>query len=296
MPSANISGIKLSYQLHGPEAGRPLVLIMGLGQSLAAWPPGLIEAFAQAGFRVLIYDQRDTGRSTQMNQIPFPSVAEAYSAALAGQMAPAPYTLDAMAEDCLGLMGHLGWSRAHICGVSMGGMVAQIMAADPRKRVASLISIMSTTSERDLPPPSPAGMETLLRPAPPRIQAREAVQHGVWVRKRLMSPAYPTDEAELWARSQAGYDRGYHRSGVARHLLAVWASGDRRELLKTIAVPTLVIHGEEDPIVPIACGHRTAELIEGAEFWGIEGFAHDLPGPLHQAFAQRIWALSEKAA
>ena len=280
MPKVHANGIDIEHQWVGGADAAPLVLINGLGEQLIRWSPALLERLAGRGYRVLIFDNRDAGLSTHLDGavVDVGAVTAAYAA---GKPVETPYNLDDMARDTVGLMDALGLARAHIVGVSMGGMIAQELAALAPERVASLTSIMSTTGNRDVPPPTPEAAAVLFGPRPnPRDDRQAFADNGVKIWRILAGPIYPPDEAEVRARVLASADRAWDPAGFARQICAVYASGDRRAALRTITTPTVVVHGDQDPLVNVAGGRDTVSNIESAELRIIAGMGHDLPPPL----------------
>jgi pimeloyl-ACP methyl ester carboxylesterase len=274
MPNAAANGITIEYDAIGDAADPALLLVMGLGAQLTAWPDGFCDRLAGRGFYVVRYDNRDVGLSSKITDGPRPNVV----AAFAGDTSSASYTLEDMAADGMGLLDALGIDSAHVVGASMGGMIAQTMAIGHPARVLTLCSIMSTTGSPEAEPPTDEAMAVLLRtPATTRDAAIEA---SVAASKVIGSPTYPTDEAELRARAAAAYDRCFNPPGIARQLVAIQASGDRTEALRKLDVPTVVIHGDADPLVRPSGGELTAKAIPGAELVIVPGMGHDLPEPL----------------
>lgn len=288
MPRAKVNGIEIEYEVRG-GSGPWILLVMGLGQQLVAWPDALVDGLVKAGFRVLRYDHRDTGLSTK-TEGDFPSLAEAFTRNATGLPVPAPYTLEDLADDAFGLLDHLEAPQAHVVGVSMGGMVAQLMAVLRPDRVPTLTSVMSTTGERHLPPAQPAAMAAIAGTRPESADREALISFGMGTRKILAGPRHPTDEPTLRAYVARMVDRMWYPAGVHLHTLAVLASGDRVERLKRLAVPTLVLHGEADPLVPVAHGIRTAELVPGAVLKTFEGWGHDLPPSMVPALVAAIAA------
>jgi pimeloyl-ACP methyl ester carboxylesterase len=272
---AQTNGIEIEYEAVGLEGGRPLLLVMGLASQMIHWDDELVELFVARGFRVVRFDNRDVGQSTILDRLGTPSVAGAMAAIGRGERPRAPYTLSDMAADAVGVLDGLGIRAAHVVGASMGGMIAQTMALEHPDRVLSLTSIMSTTGARDLPPAEPQAMAVLVTPVP--ATKAENVERAVGVFRTIGSPGFPFDEAAVRRRAARAFDRGFHPSGVARQLVGIMASGSRREKLRALRVPALVIHGTQDPLVPFACGVDTAETIPGARTLWIEGMGHDLP-------------------
>lgn len=272
---AHVNGLELEYEVRGTE-GPWLLLVMGLGQQLVAWPEPLVDGLVEAGFRVLRFDHRDTGLSSKTAERGI-SLEQAFALKGAGGLVPAPYDLEDLVDDAFGVLDAAGAEQAHVVGISMGGMVAQLMAIRRPDRVASLTSMMSTTGEAHLPPATPAAMGTIVgaRPSGPSREAR--IAHGLKTKKVLAGPLYPTPDEELEAMIARAVDRMWHPAGIYLHTLAVLATGGRVERLRRLSVPTLVLHGEDDPLVPPAHGRRTAEVIPEARFIGFPGWGHDLP-------------------
>ncbi len=274
---ANGLGIEVDDQ--GPASGEPLLLIMGLGMQLVAWPQELVQLLIARGFRVLRMDNRDAGLSAGFDRLGKPAVAAAALRYTLHLPVATPYTLGDMARDAVGVLDALGIRRAHVCGASLGGMVAQHVAADHAERVKSLTLIMTTSGARRLPQPSMRVRGALLS----RPQGRDTaaiVRHLEGLLAVIGSPAYPPDPQQLRARLQAATERAFRPAGTARQLMAVLADGDRTPLLPRIQAPTRVIHGEADPLVPVAAGRDLAQRIFGAEADFIPGMGHDLPTQL----------------
>jgi pimeloyl-ACP methyl ester carboxylesterase len=277
------NGMTLEYELSGDPQAPPLLLIMGLGGQLTAWSPEFVAALAARGFYVIRYDNRDVGRSTWLDEFGTPDPM----AALAGT-ATAPYLLTDMAEDAAALLDGLGLASAHVLGISMGGMIAQALTIQHPDRVRTLVSIMSTTGDRGVGQPHPDAVAALM--APPPTDREGAVEGAVKASKVIGSVGYPADEARIRADAGAAYDRGFHPAGTARHLVAILASPDRTPGLKAVTQPTLVIHGDADPLVDPSGGQATADAVPGAELWMIPGMGHDVPVQLHDAIADRVAA------
>jgi pimeloyl-ACP methyl ester carboxylesterase len=271
------------------HATRPAVLlVMGLGMQLTAWPPEMVAALEAAGFRVVCFDNRDVGLSTALDVLGKPNLLWASLKYKLGMVPAAPYTLEDMASDALGVLDGLQIQQAHVVGVSMGGMIAQRMALAAPQRVLSLTSIMSSSGARGLPQAEPRVMQVLLsRPSGTSTDA--VVAHSVRLFQAIGSPAYPTPEADLRARVLAGVQRSLRPAGTLRQMMAIVADFGRAALLGRITAPTLVIHGKADPLVPFACGEDTARRIPGARLVAIEGMGHDLPPePVRQILAALI--------
>src|SRR5918992_1006369 len=278
---AQVGDIELIYETIGDPSGEPLLLVMGLGMQLIHWDRELCELFAERGFYVIRFDNRDAGLSTKIDA-PVPNVM----ALMAGLPARAPYLLEDMANDTFGLLDHLGLERAHLVGTSMGGMIAQTMAIRRPERVLSLASMLSTTGDRRVGTPKLRVWSVLTRRAP---RDRDAyIEYFVRVFRMIGSPAYPSDEQRVRKEAGATYDRGHHPAGTARQLAAILASGSRTAALRKLDVPTVVIHGEQDPLVPFRAGQATARAIPGAEFVSIPGMGHDMPRELWPTFVDAI--------
>jgi len=283
------SGIELAYETFGDPGDPPLLLVMGLGTQMIGWPDPFCTSLAEAGLHVIRFDNRDVGGSTHLHDAGAPDVM----AALGGDASSASYTLSDMAADTVGLLDHLELDSAHVVGASMGGMIAQTVAIEHPDRVRSLTSIMSSTGDRGVGQPTPAGMGALL--TPPASTREEAVDRTLAVFRVIGSPGYPLDEDALRARAELSYDRGHDPDGVSRQLVAVLASGDRTARLGDVRVPTLVIHGADDPLVEPSGAHATAAAIPHAELALIDGMGHELPAALWPQVVARIAALVERA-
>ena len=262
---------------HGLE--RPAVLlIMGLGMQLVAWPPAMVNALVDAGYRVIRHDNRDIGLSQNFDHLGNPNLVWAALKYRLGLAVKAPYRLHDMAADALGVLDALKVRRAHVVGVSMGGMIAQRVALAAPDRVLSLTSIMSSSGARGLPEAKPAVLKALIR-RPANADAESLVNYYVDFFKLIASPAYPVAESELRERIQVGIRRASQPQGPSRQTLAIVADTARANELKNVRVPTLVLHGRSDPLVPYPCGEDTARRIPDALFVGIDGMGHDLaPG------------------
>lgn len=280
----------IEYEVRGDPKDTAIVLIMGLGMQLTSWPEALCQALVAGGYQVVRFDNRDSGLSARAPAGKVPKLWQAVAASLLHLPLRIPYRLHDMASDALRVMDALQIDRAHVVGASMGGMIAQVLAAEFAPRVLSLTSIMSSSGNPRLPLPTRKARKALLgRPADP-ANVESVVDHLVQVFGVIGSPAYPEPEASLRERVRRGVLRAYDPRGVQRQLLAVIASGDRRRLLRGITVPTLVIHGRADPLVSLAAGQDTAGNVPGAKLRVIEGMGHDLPGALLPQIAAAILA------
>jgi pimeloyl-ACP methyl ester carboxylesterase len=283
---AAANGIEIAYETLGDPSNPALLLVMGLGTQLIHWDLELCEMFAERGFHVIRFDNRDAGRSTYLDA-PVPNIKRA----MAGLKIDAPYLLDDMADDAFGLLDHLGIEAAHVAGASMGGMIAQTMAIRRPERVLSLTSIMSTTGERWAGLPKLRAWGVVLRRAPRDKDA--AVEYFVRVFRLIGSKGFPSDEDRIRELAAEAYDRGHSPAGTGRQLAAIMASGDRTDRLRGLRVPTLVFHGRDDPLVPFRGGRATADAIPGARLVAIPGMGHDLP---RQVWPQLVDAVAETAA
>lgn len=273
---AQANGIEIEYEDYGAKDAPPVLLIMGLGAQLTLWPMPMVDQLVTRGYRVIRYDNRDIGLSTKLDHEPAPAITAIVAALMMGSKPDVPYLLNDMAADAVGLLDALGIAKAHIMGASMGGMIAQMVAALYPDRVLSLTSIMSTTGNPSLPAATAEAM-AVLTTRPDGADEDAIVAHGIKVEKTIGSPGYPTEESVLRERVLRDFRRMYYPPGFARQMAAIVASGDRREALKGITAPTIVIHGADDPLVPLAGGRDTAETIPGAKIVEIAGMGHNLP-------------------
>ncbi len=277
MPKVFANGISIAYEECGEQTDPVMLLIMGLGQQMIGWPDEFVTLLVESRFRVIRFDNRDMGESTWMEDEPAVCAADFVVSRRDGVELPVPYTLTDMAEDALGLMDSLGIEAAHVVGVSMGGMIGQVLAAKAPERVLSLVSVMSTSGDPKLPGPTPEVQARLFVGPPKGATREESLQYSA---DTLRMIAYPDPERrpnafeDLVERSAK---RGMNRAGYARQLLAIVEDGSRVQRLSTIKCPTLVIHGAADPLIPVACGIDTAAHIAGARLEIVEAMAHDLP-------------------
>ena len=275
MPSVSANGITLEYESFGDPGAPPLLLIMGLGGQMIHWHERFCALLAAQGLRVIRFDNRDAGRSTVMSDAGSAGVQAMLQAWLMRQPLEAPYLLSDMAADVVGLMDALDIEAAHICGMSMGGMIGQLLAIEHRERVLSLTSMMSTPGGYSFPAPDPSSLMTLLSPAPADREgfARRALKVG----EVLNANTSPLDAEKVMDVGREAFDRGYHPAGLLRQTAAVLASGSREAALRGVTTPTLVLHGEQDPLVPVSAGRATAAAVPGARFVLIPGMGHYLP-------------------
>ena len=275
MPRAKGNGVEIEYEAFGPAGAEAVLLINGLGSQMTRWPEDFCRLLVEKGFRAIRMDNRDTGLSTH-------------------HAAGEAYRLEDMAADCMGVLDACGVDKAHIVGVSMGGMIAQMAAIGYPARTLSLTSIMSNTGNPDLPPP-PALDVVTGSPPDPKDGFDAFLAYTVNNAMRISSPAYPWPEGALEARARAEHARAFNPAGVQRQMRAIGATGDRRERLKALKVPTVVLHGADDPLVPLAGGKDTAENIPGAELRVIEGMGHDMPPALYPTFLEAILRAVERS-
>ena len=290
---ARSNGIELAYDSFGDPAAQPLVLIMGLGTQMIAWDEAFCERLAARGYCVIRFDNRDIGLSTKLSNAAVPDIAKLLMQALSGKpvdAASVPYTLADLAADTVGLLDTLGIDSAHIVGASMGGAIGQETALRYGKRVRTLVSIMATSGAPGLPPPTPEAMQVLLMPSP--TDRAGYVERHQRVMKVLRGGAFPDEEALDAARATRAFERGINPAGYARQLAAIIASGSRKERLAALRTPTLVIHGDHDPLVPIECGIDVAQTVPGARMVKIAGMGHALPA---STWPQIIDAIAEHA-
>ncbi len=288
MPIADANGQKIAYDIRGPEGAPTIVLIMGLGTQMIAWSDPFCDALAAGSYRVLRYDNRDVGLSSKMDKVRIPNIRWAFVRALMGFKVSAPYTLNDMAADGIGLLDTLGIKDAHIVGASMGGMIAQIIAAKYPDRTRSLTSIMSSTGDRKLPQATREAQKALFAKRPPITDRDAVIAHMMNVYRVIGSPGFPVPDDVLRPRMEASIARSYYPEGIGRQMLAILSDGSRVKRLNTIRVPTLVIHGKDDPLVPVAGGEHTAASIPGSKLEIVPGMGHDLPPGLVQILSKLI--------
>lgn len=294
MPQVKSNGVELEYESFGRDSDPAVLLIMGFGGQLTLWQTSFCEALAAKGFRVIRFDNRDVGKSTHLLDAGVPDIGALMAALATGAPVNAPYTLDDMAADAAGLLDVLGIKQAHIVGASMGGMIAQLVAINHPEKTKSLTSVMSTTARPGLPAGTPEAMGALM--APPASSGREdriAASLRTW--KALGSPGFPATEAELRKNAERDADRvPYEPTGVARQMAAIVAAPPRHEKLGAVKVPTLVLHGKDDPIIPYPCGEDTAKSVPGAELIIVPGMAHDFTELLTPVYLKHIGDFVQK--
>jgi len=284
------TGVDLVFQTFGDPAGEPLLLVMGLGGPMTWWNPDFCRALAEAGFFVIRYDNRDTGRSSRVHgRVNRRMLMRAF----VGKGSRPPYTLDDMADDGFALLDHLGIGSAHVTGISMGGMIVQTMALARPERVRSLTSIMSTTGRRTVGWQDPRLLPLLLAR---RNRSREDyVEQSARLWKIIGSPLYPDTTEAIRDRAAETFDRGVTPAGVARQMLAILAQPDRSRALRGLRVPTLVIHGTADKMVHVSGGRATSQAVPGSELLLVPGMGHDVPLRLHATFVEAIRRNADRA-
>ena len=292
MPDIAANGISLHYESLGKENDQPILLIMGLAVQMILWPDAFCQLLVDKGFRVIRFDNRDVGLSTHLEHLGVPNVALEYVKFMMRLPMKASYLIDDMAADTAALIDVLGLKRPHVVGASMGGMIAQSLAANYPDKVASLTSIMSTTGRRSLPKPSWKTMRAILQPPAKRGDTQGAIDRMVKVFEVIGSKTYPPDPAYMRDVCTRHIMRANYPAGGARQLMAIAASDDRTYTVRRIKAPTLVLHGDEDKLVSPVCGMETArEIVHGggkAKISIIKGMGHDLPAPLLAQIAEEI--------
>lgn len=275
MPRAHNGEVEIEYQSFGDERPEAVLLVNGLGSQMTRWPEAFCEKLVAEGYRAIRFDNRDTGLSS------WPA---------------GPYTLKDMASDAVAVLDAAGVRKAHVAGVSMGGMIVQRMALDHPGRVLSMTSIMSTTGELSTMNPEPVAGGVLTRPAPdPKADYEAYVAHGIKNARIIGSPAHPWADDQIRARVIAEHARAFNPPGVARQMAAVRGDGDRTQALKGLTLPVVILHGADDPLLPKAGGEATAAAIPGAELRIVAGMGHDLPPGLYDTFVDAIVAAASRA-
>ena len=288
------SGIRIEYSVHGSPDAPAIVLITGLGLQMTAWPTSFIEGLAARGFRVVSFDNRDTGLSSRATSTQRIDLRAAAIKGILGFPVKPPYTLEDMGSDAIGLMDQLHIDRAHVLGISMGGMIGQVLAKH-RERLVSLTSIMSSSGATRFSFHLSAATRALLSPPPRNATEAQILDHTEHIWMLIGSPGLQPPREILRERLRQSMQRAYNPAGIARQMLAIMASGDRRRLLRTIETPTLVIHGDRDTLVPIGAGRDTAANIRGASFREVAGMGHDLPEPLVPMLVDLVAAHCQQA-
>lgn len=287
MPELTANGITIHYDEHGPADPDPILLIMGFSAQMTMWPMEFVDALVARGFRVIRHDNRDVGLSHKFDGVKAPGIVRHSLMRRIGLRPKVPYSLADMADDSAGVLGALGIDRAHIVGGSMGGMIAQHVAARHPDKVRSLTSVFSTTGNPKLPPAKREALEVLVK-RPASFDEDVLVEHGVKLSRTIGSPGFPAPEDRLRERTRALVQRSVYPQGAVRQMAAIIADGERTKMLEQISAPTLVLHGEDDPLIPIAHGQATAAAIPGAKIETIPGWGHDVPLELVERLASAI--------
>lgn len=276
MPFARANGLTLDYETFGDPTGRPLLLIMGLSVQMIYWAEEFCRGLAERGHHVIRFDNRDTGRSTTFDGASPPSLLPALGRYFLHLEIPTVYTLEDMAADAIGLLDALGIDRAHVCGASMGGMIAQTLAIHHASRISSITSMMSSTGNRKIPLPRLKAFKVLLSKIP--TDDRKAyIDYSLWFWESLGSPDYPFDQERIRACAAEAFDRGVSHDGMVRQLLAIMKSGDRGPALREVETPTLIVHGKEDPVMRVEGALDTARVLQNSKLMLFDGVGHDLP-------------------
>jgi pimeloyl-ACP methyl ester carboxylesterase len=274
--------VEIAYETIGDPTGIPLLLIHGLGRQLVAWHPDLLKQLVDRGYLVTIFDNRDVGESTHFTEFGVPDIGRL----IERDPSVAVYTLNDLADDAAALLDVLGWQSAHVLGVSMGGMIAQALAIRHPERVRGLTSIMATTGADGVGEATDAAMAGLL--APPSTTREEYRENSVIGYSVLASTGFVLDLEQIRVRAGLEWDRGYDPEGTIRQVAAIVAGGDRTKALSELRIPTLVVHGDADPLVNVSGGRATASAIHSAELLEVEGMGHDLPRDVWPRLFDRI--------
>lgn len=290
MPNITVNGLGIEYDVVGPEDGEPVLLVMGFSAQMTNWPDAFGAGIAGAGYRVIRFDNRDIGLSQQLDEHPVPSPMEVIGALQAGKdpSSMVPYILDDMAADAAALLDALGAKPAHVIGASMGGMIVQLLALNHPEYVRSLIPVMTTSGDPALPQATPEAMQALT--AQPASPGREDVIKVALNSRRTVGSAdgVRDEDDEILRRAGEGYDRAYRPKGVGRQYGAILAQPRWHDRLGQVSVPTMVLHGEVDPLIPPACGKDVAARIPGASYVGLDGWGHDVPAKMIPTLVDKI--------
>ena len=289
MPPVIANDLQLEVESFGDPAHPAVLLVMGLGMQLIAWPDSFVQALVHAGFRVVRFDNRDIGLSQKIAAPPV-NLARATLRYLLHLPIRAPYGVQDMAQDARGVLDALGIGRAHVVGASMGGMIVQNLAASAPERCASLVSIMSSSGDRRLPWSDLRVLRRLLSRPPAGAAFERQLEHFAALFRALSGPGFPISDEELHARLRRSLKRSYHPAGTLRQLLAVVSSGDRSDLLRRIRCPALVLHGDADPLLRLAHGHDCAAKIPDARLVVVPGMGHDIPSSLVPVLTDAVLA------
>jgi pimeloyl-ACP methyl ester carboxylesterase len=287
-----VNGVTIAYDTFGNSSSPPLLLIQGLGAQLINWREEFCSQIAARGYWVIRFDSRDVGLSTSFDEAGVPNIAQVTQAQQRGKAIQTPYTLHDMADDTMGLLDALHIESAHVLGVSMGGRIAQIMAIRHSHRMSTLTSIMSTMGDPGYPPPNPEAYKVLLMPAPKNRAGY--IEYYVQIAQVLSGSGFSPDEDRVRERAGRAFDRRFNPAGVARQMAALMATGSVKNELRDLKVPTLVIHGTDDPLIPVECARDIAHTIPGAKLLIIEGMGHAL-SDIPQIWPEVIGAVAHHA-
>jgi pimeloyl-ACP methyl ester carboxylesterase len=288
MARVHANGIDIEYESIGREGDPVILFIMGFSGPLTFWPDSLCQGLAKKGLRVIRFDNRDIGRSTHLAKLGSPDLSAMMAKRMAGLYPAAPYSLDDMAADAAALLTALGIDRAHVVGASMGGMIAQLVAINHPAKAKSLVSIMSTTGRPDLPQGRPEAFAAIMAP-PASARREDRVARGIEVWRVIGSPGFRASEAELRALVERSIDYApYDPAGMVRQMAAIVSAPPRNERLNSMKIPALVIHGADDPLIPVSGGQDTAKSIPGAKLIVVPGMGHDFPEPLVPTYLEAI--------
>jgi pimeloyl-ACP methyl ester carboxylesterase len=294
MPRARAGNIEIEYVRHGDAAAPAFLLLMGATEQLVMWPDALIDALAGAGFQVVTFDYRDVGLSTKFDASGPVDIPKLAGDLIAGQPVSVPYTLSDMARDAVAVLDDSGIAVAHVAGLSLGGMIAQVMAIEHPSRVLSLTSIASTTGDRDLPPPTPGAVMTMFA-VPPGSADQAWIDARVAAMRAMQGTAYVATEVEMRAAAEASVKRNLSPAGGTRHIAASIVTPPRGELLKAFQRPAQAIHGTDDQVMSPLCGKRTAESLPKGRLIMVEGMGHGLSRTLMPVWAEHLIALAGTA-
>ena len=286
------SGVAIEFESLGDPSHPTLLWIMGFSAQMTAWPDELLHMYVNEGFHVVRFDNRDCGLSHKHHGVEVNVDAVTMAAMMGDPPPPVPYTLSDMAADAVGVLDHLGIEHAHVIGASMGGMIAQTVAIEHTHRVKTLTSIMSVPGDLAYGTPTPEALTVLVSPPPPDRESyiKSAANWAVWCSKKHF------DLEEAMQRAGREYDRSFYPEGSARQMAAIYASGDRSDALRQLAIPTLVIHGRDDTLLTPSGGERTAELIPNSQLLMLDDMGHDLPRPLWSTYVDAITSHARRAA
>ena len=288
MPRVHANGIDIEYESIGCEGDPVVLLIMGFSGPLTFWPDSLCQGLAKKGLRVIRFDNRDIGRSTHLAKLGSPDLSAMMAKRMAGLYPAASYSLDDMAADAAALLTALGIDRAHVVGASMGGMIAQLVAINHPAKAKSLVSIMSTTGRPDLPQGKPEAFAAIMAP-PASVGKEDRIARGIEVWRVIGSPGFRASQTELRALVERSIDYApYDPAGIVRQMAAIVSAPPRNDRLNSIKIPALVIHGADDPLIPVSGGEDTAKSIPGAKLIVVPGMGHDFPEPLVPTYLEAI--------